>query len=219
MEKNKKIVDMIISMISVHTDEEKKEILSLIKDALEKNEVLTSTSCEMLIKKYRLDKLSKLNTPVIKEIKETETKVVFDVNVKSDIVMSNNKIFITDDPIYFRWDLPSWMPHNAYGKKLKDGTTFYHAYYKDVYPPKNTLEGRKRRFLFSLVLSNGNPTWKNIDDFEHFLEAYSNASTIEDVKEIICHKYCKRCTKKNKNKCTSDIGADAMTLAVNGYKI
>ncbi len=144
--------------------------------------------------------------------------------VTDDIVHKNGAIFVSDQN-YHSWDLPDWFPKDAWGKRLKDGTYVFHAF-KVNDRPKNprkddsaTLQDRKRRFLYQRMMDFGNPTWKDVEDFKSWVEAYEKANTVEAVKEIICDKYCLICKKrKRNNRGNDDVGEDAVLLSVNGFK-
>lgn len=133
--------------------------------------------------------------------------------IKQDIIHKDGKIY-TDKPVNYLKE-QEWMPNHTWPKKMKNGEVIYHHYHNDKHPTRETFTGRKRRFLFSIILDPGNPTWKSTEHFTEWLEAYENADT-EQFKELVCNKFCKRCKKKKTQE--KDIGEDAVTLSVRGYK-
>lgn len=144
--------------------------------------------------------------------------------INEDIVYKNGEIYTNPNDYMFS-DIPSWMPKDAWGKRLKDETYVFHSFKandRPKHPRKDdsaTLQDHKRRFLYKLMMDQGNPTWKNVEDFTNWLYAYKKANTVEAVKEIICGKYCLICKKRKQNSCgNDDIGEDAVLLSVNGFK-
>ena len=141
-----------------------------------------------------------------------------------DIVCKDGEIFVSDQN-YHSWNLPDWFPKDAWGKRLKDGDYVFHTFKvndRPKNPRKNssaTLQDRKRRFFYKLMMDYGNLTCKDISDFKNWLDAYDQANTVEAVKEIICDKYCLICKKRKRNNHgNDDIGEDAVLLSVNGFK-
>lgn len=144
--------------------------------------------------------------------------------LNEDIVYKNGEIYTNPNDYMFS-DIPSWMPKDAWGKRLKDGTYVFHSFKandRPKHPRKDhsaTLQDYKRRFLYKLMMDSGNPTWKDVEDFINWLYAYKKAKTVEAVKEIICDKYCFICKNRKRNSCSNDdIGEDALLLSVNGFK-
>lgn len=146
-----------------------------------------------------------------------------EILIKNDVIQKDSEIFVSDQN-YLSWNLPEWIPADAWGKRLKDGNYVFHSF-KANGKPKNprtdnqvSLLDLKRRFLFKLMLDPGNPTWKDVEDFTRWIEAYDQAQTVEETKAVICDKYCLTCRKRKRNSCkNSDIGEDALLLSVNGF--
>lgn len=153
-------------------------------------------------------------------------KMLFYFGIDSKSVSVSPSTSYLRDMVYFKGEI--YVGHHiddhhiaetihkwAFPKKLKDGTYIYHAFDGNT-PDKSTLENRIRRFIWSLMLSCGNPTWRNVEHFLEWIHSLETAQSVDDLMSIICNKYCKRCKKKTS--CSNDIGEDALTLAVNGYK-
>lgn len=132
-----------------------------------------------------------------------------------DIIHKNNKIYVDTNSSPFV-SSNSWMPNYAIPKVMKNGEVVYHCYFKEAKPDRDSFVGRKRRFIFSLMLNNGNPTWKSADDFINWLYEYENCKSNDELKLMICGTWCKRCkTRRIKE---DDTGGEALSMLMNGYK-
>ncbi len=155
-------------------------------------------------------------------------KILFGPNISNipeyplieDILHLDGRIFVSEEDMsYMVEEKPAWFPEMAWPKRMKDGRYIYHIYQnpKPRLPQKAalTLNERKRRFLYGVMLDNGNPTWKNVDDFKIFITEYDKATDDEEIKSLICNKFCYKCKRVDRS---NDIAEDATTLYITGFK-
>lgn len=146
---------------------------------------------------------------------DDDLKFIMEISLKKDIIQHEGKIFVgkTAKDYKFAQSIDS----HAFAKRLKDGTYIYQAYSKPK-PGQTGTTNHIRRLFGRICLSNGKrENWDNIEALNAWIEKIDQASCKNDIIELICNKYCKKCRMKSKTSC-SDVGIDAMTLSYQGYK-